>query len=174
MRSLHDAVAEIQNTQWTLNNNFYVQLLFGSSKLAQECGLSTIDINLYIKDCIVPQVGSGSTIEHFTLDRFRIAMGVWDPVTITLKFRDYDNLSLYKKFVEYASKERFKYFDEYKFGVKLTKLGDYADDASESDIVTLEDCYITTVSQLTFSNDAEAQVLEFDVAIKSASIEQLR
>ena len=70
MKSLHDAVSEIQRTKWTFNNNFDVRLEM-ESPLASECGLRNLDINLYIKGFEVPQVGVSSFIEHYVLDRHR-------------------------------------------------------------------------------------------------------
>ena len=176
MISLHDAVAKIQGTKWTFTNNFEVQLLFdGGNTLAGRCGLDSLgsDINLYIKDCIIPQIGTSTMIEKFTLDRPRIAMGVWECTTFDFTFKDFDNLGLYKKFVAYVAGERYTYFDEYKFKVKVIKLGDHVGDADEQHVLTLDNCYITTVSQVTLSNEHESQVLEFSVQIKSASLESV-
>lgn len=176
MISLHDAVAKIQRTKWTFNNNFEVQLLFDSTNtLASKCKLDTIgsDINLYIKDCTIPQIGTSSLIEKFTLDRPRIAMGAWECTTFDFVFKDFDNLGLYKRFVAYVAGERYTYFDEYKFKVKVIKLGDHIGDDPEQHILTLDNCYITTVSQVTLSNETESQVLEFTVQIKSASLESV-
>lgn len=171
MRSLHEAVAEIQRTKWTFNNNFDLQLLFGpSNKLASKCGLNGLDINLYIKNCIIPQIGVSNLIEQYTLHRPRIAMGVWEPTTFTLNFKDFDNLNLYKRFVAYIAGERYIYFDEYKFQVKLIKLGDHLTDVPEKHVLTLDNCYFTNISQISLSNETESQILEFDVQIKSASL----
>lgn len=176
MISLHDAVAKIQGTKWTFTNNFEVQLLFDSGNtLASRCGLDTMgsDINLYIKDVAIPQIGTSTLIEKFTLDRPRIAMGAWECTTFDFTFKDFDNLGLYKRFVAYVAGERDTYFDEYKFKVKVIKLGDHVGDASEQHVLTLDNCYITTVSQVTLSNEHDSQVLEFGVQIKSASLESV-
>jgi len=172
MKNLHDAVAEIQNTNWTLTNNFNIQLLFGENALSKKCGLNNIDINLYIKDCNIPQLGTSSMIEKFILERPRIAMGVWEPTVFQFKFRDFNNLDLYRRFVAYVAGERYAYFDDYKFQVKLIKLGDHVNE-TEKHVLTLDNCYMTTVSQITLSNDTEAQILEFEVQIKSASLESV-
>lgn len=174
MLSLHDAISKIQETRWTFTNNFNVQFLFdGNNQIAKKCGLDGLDINLYVKECKIPQIGTSSLIEKFTLDRPRIAMGAWECTTFDFTFKDFDNLDLYKKFVAYVAKERYTYFDEYKFKVKVLKLGDHYGDEPEKHVLTLDNCYITTVSQITFSNDTEAQVLEFGVQIKSASLESV-
>ena len=173
MKNLHDAVSEIQNKNWTFTNNFNVQLLFGENALSQKCGLNGLDINLYIKDCNIPQLGTSTIIEKFILERPRIAMGVWEPTVFQFKFRDFDNLDLYKRFVAYVAGERYAYFDDYKFQVKLIKLGDHSNDQSEKHVLTLDNCYMTTVSQITLSNDNDAQILEFEVQIKSASLESV-
>lgn len=168
MKSLHDAVSEIQRTKWTFNNNFDVRLEM-ESPLASECGLRNLDVNLYIKGFEVPQVGVSSFIEHYVLDRHRVAMGIWEPVVFTFNFRDFNNLELYNKFVKYVSGEREAYFDDYKFKISLYKLADHLDDEEEKLVLQIDNCYITTVSALKFSNDSEAQVLEFDVQVKSAT-----
>lgn len=174
MLSLHDAISKIQETRWTFTNNFNVQFLFdGNNKLAKRYGLDGLDINLYVKDCKIPQIGTSNLIEKFTLDRPRIAMGAWECTSFDFTFKDFDNLDLYKRFVAYVAGERYTYFDEYKFKVKVLKLGDHYGDEPEKHVLTLDNCYITTVSQITFSNDTEAQVLEFGVQIKSASLESV-
>lgn len=174
MLSLHDAISKIQETRWTFTNNFNVQFLFdGNNKLAKRYGLDGLDINLYVKECKIPQIGTSSLIEKFTLDRPRIAMGAWECTTFDFTFKDFDNLDLYKRFVAYVAGERYTYFDQYKFKIKVMKLGDHYGDESEKHVLTLDNCYITTVSQITFSNDNEAQVLEFGVQIKSASLESV-
>ena len=174
MLSLHDAISKIQETRWTFTNNFNVQFLFdGDNKLARHCGLDGLDINLYIKECKIPQIGTSNLIEKFTLDRPRIAMGAWECTVFDFTFKDFDNLDLYKRFVAYVAGERYTYFDQYKFKIKVMKLGDHYGDEPEKHVLTLDNCYITTVSQITFSNDTEAQVLEFSVQIKSASLESV-
>ena len=174
MLSLHDAISKIQETRWTFTNNFNVQFLFdGNNKLAKRYGLDGLDINLYVKDCKIPQIGTSNLIEKFTLDRPRIAMGAWECTTFDFTFKDFDNLDLYKRFVAYVAGERYTYFDQYKFKIKVLKLGDHYGDEPEKHVLTLDNCYITTVSQITFSNDTEAQVLEFGVQIKSASLESV-
>lgn len=174
MLSLHDAISKIQETRWTFTNNFNVQFLFdGNNKLAKRYGLDGLDINLYVKECKIPQIGTSNLIEKFTLDRPRIAMGAWECTTFDFTFKDFDNLDLYKRFVAYVAGERYTYFDQYKFKIKVLKLGDHYGDEPEKHVLTLDNCYITTVSQITFSNDTEAQVLEFGVQIKSASLESV-
>ena len=96
-------------------------------------------------------------------------MGIWEPVVFTFNFRDFNNLELYNKFVKYVSGEREAYFDDYKFRISLYKLADHIDDEEEKLVLQIDNCYITTVSALTFSNDSEAQVLEFNVQVKSAT-----
>lgn len=174
MLSLHDAISKIQETRWTFTNNFNVQFLFdGNNKLAKRCGLDGLDINLYVKECKIPQIGTSNLIEKFTLDRPRIAMGAWECTVFDFTFKDFNNLNLYKRFVAYVAGERYTYFDEYKFKIKVLKLGDHFGDEPEKHVLTLDNCYVTTVSQITFSNDTEAQVLEFSVQIKSASLESV-
>ncbi len=114
------------------------------------------DVNLYIKDFVLPQIGSGTPIDTFINTRYRIAHGVFDPVSINLTFRDYDSLKMYRAFVKYIYESKLKYPDEYLITLKVFKLRDNPQDKSEFEITTFKKCLIKTVSQITLSNDNEA------------------
>lgn len=180
--NLHDAVAKIQGTNWTYNNNFDIQFLFDDKNKivkSEECRkLKELgqNMSLYIKSFQVPQIGTSNVIDKFILDRPRIAMGMWESTSFDLDFYDFDCMNLYKMFVSYVSKERYAYFDDYKFQVKLTKYTDHkgeqgSDGTYGEEVLTLGNCYITNVSSINFSNESEAQIVEFSIQIKSASLE---
>lgn len=183
--NLHDAVAKIQGTNWTYNNNFDIQFLFDDKNKivkSEECRkLAELGetMSLYIKSFQVPQIGTSNVIDKFILDRPRIAMGMWESTSFDLDFYDFDCMNLYKMFVSYVSKERYAYFDDYKFKVQLTKYvdhrGETAKDSKDNPygevVIVLDNCYITNVSSINFNNESEAQIVEFSIQIKSASLD---
>lgn len=176
MISLHDAVKKIHDTKWTLTSNFYVLLepTNKSQKLWTECGLPTSshdDLNLYIKDFILPQIGSGSPVETFVNNRYRLAHGVFDPVVINLTFKDFESLKLYRSFVKYTYESKLKYPDEYLINLRVFKIRDHQQGANMPDsfeVMSFDKCIIKTVSQVTLSNDNEPQIAEFTIEIKTS------
>lgn len=176
MLSLHDSIKKIHETRWTLNSNFAVLLqpTDKSTSLWEKCGLpnSTFDdLNLYIKDFTLPQYGSGTPIEQFVNDRYRMSHGVFDPVTINLTFKDYDSFKLYRSFVKYTYESKLLYPDQYLINLKILKLRDHqagANMPNEFTVMTFTKCLIKNVSTVTLSNDNEPQIAEFSIDIKTS------
>lgn len=128
------------------------------------------DINMYLKDFVMPQVGSGSPIEQFINDRYRLAHGVFDPVTISLTFKDYNSFELYRGFVKYTYESKLVYPDKYLIDLKILKLRDNIGSGIPDSftVMTFKKCIIKTVSTVTLSNENEAQVAEFTIEIKTS------
>lgn len=170
MLSLHDAIKKIYNTKWTLTSNFavFLETTSDSQKLWKECNLPTTDLNLYLKDFRLPQCGSSTPIEDYINDRYRISQGVFDPVTITLTFKDYNSFSLYRSFLQFLYESRYRYPNEYLINIKVLKLRDHTDLESNFTVMSFEKCMIKNVSEVTLSNETESQIAEFSVEFKTS------
>lgn len=170
MKTLHEAVNSIFNTKWTLNNNFCIEINpEKSNSLWSKIGLNNFDLNIYLKDFELPQYGAATIIEEWINDRYRMAQGTYDVSKISLTFKDFNEFTLYKCFLEYLTKSKNMYFDEASISIDIFKLPDYPGETPEK-IMTIEKCSISYVSKITLSNDSEAQIGEFSLEIKSATI----
>lgn len=177
MISLHDAIKKIYDTKWTLTSNFsvFLQPTDKSLPLWTKCGLpntSNEDINLYIKDFQMPQYGSGSPIEEYVNDKYRLTHGIFDPVAIQLTFKDHDSFKMYRAFAKYTYESRLLYPEEYLINVKILKHRDHQEGfnmPNSFEIMTFKKCIIKTVSGVTLSNDNEPQIAEFTIEIKTST-----
>lgn len=172
MISLHDSVQKIYSTKWSLTTNFAVFLEPTDKSLKlwkTECGLPTDDISLYIKDFILPQVGSGTPIEEFVNNRYRLAHGTFDPVTISLTFKDHDSLKLYRSFTKFLYKSKLLYPEDYLIGIRVIKLRDREGDRDAFEVMRFDKCLIKNVSVVTLSNENTPQIVEFQVDFKTSS-----
>ena len=141
MISLHDSVQKIYSTKWSLTTNFAVFLEPTDKSLKlwkTECGLPADDISLYIKDFILPQVGSGTPIEEFVNNRYRLALGTFDPVTISLTFKDHDSLKLYRSFTKFLYKSKLLYPEDYLIGIRVIKLRDREGDQDAFEVMRFD------------------------------------
>lgn len=168
MTTLKEAVDKVYNSNWTLTTNFLVQFTptEKSKVLWDKCGMPSEDVNIYLKDIVLPQIGGSSPIEEFINDRFRIAQGYFDPFTFTLTFKDHDSFSLYRAFVKYVIYSKNTYLENYAFNMSIFKLKDFKTDKDSFKIMEFKKCIITTVSAVTLSNDTDAQIAEVGLNIK--------
>jgi len=159
-------IQKAYSTNWSYINTFGVHFMFGKHQSIQSIwsGIEPRDMNLYIRNINTPQF-TNSPIEGYIGDQYKIHNGRNEMYRFTVGFRDFDQLNLYKRFVMNYNYQRTLYFDECKLTVLLSKDADYTNE-SPSNLVVYENCLIESVSQIQFSNETEAQVVEFDVEFK--------
>lgn len=170
MTSLKNAIDKIYNENWTLTTNFLVHFspTEKSQKLWDLCGMPKPDenINVYLKDFTIPQIGSSSPIEEFINDRVRIVHGYFDPFTFELTFKDHDSFELYRAFVKYVIYSKNTYLENYAFNMTLYKLKDFKNDKENFEVMKFKNCTLSHVSTVRLSNDDSSQILEVGVNIK--------
>ena len=164
MSRFSDEVRKAYKRKWSYINNFTAIIspvgTYSTLALAT-CGVKFNDIELNVKDITVPQISSDN-IEVWMLDRYRIALGKSQPKTVTITFRDFDQLALYRSFVYLYTVSKRGYADDYSYSIKVFKEADYLGEGQRR-VFEAGKSIITSVSQVQFSNDIEAQIAEFSV-----------
>jgi len=166
--ALADNITAIYNTKWSYINTFKVHFHF-TDFIASESGWGSTyhDLSLYVKNVNTPEY-TNAPIEAYLADQWQIHSGRNELWTFTITFRDYNNLSLYKKFVKTYNNQKIQYFDYIKTGVKIIKEGDYFDE-KDTTLLDMPSCLIAAVGSISFSNETEAQIAEFDVQFKTVN-----
>jgi len=154
------------NTKWSYINTFTVEFHFGDyiSKKAQWTLDELRNINLHIKNISTPQY-TNQPIEAYIGDKWYTHNGRNEMWRFTISFRDHDNLKLYRKFLTMYNYQKDAYFDDIKTGIKLYKDADYAGQKAAL-LFDFSESMISSVGQVQFSNETEAQIAEFDVEFK--------
>lgn len=165
---LNTALSKVYTTKWSYISNFRCQINF-ADKLRSIIGWnSNSDMyDVYIKDLTTPQF-SNSPIEVYMGGRWYFHVGRDEIYNFNITFRDAKQMSLYRTFLMAYFSQQTMYFDDCKCNVRIFKDADYADE-SEILLYDIQDCLISSVSQVNFSNETEAQIAEFSVDFKSAT-----
>lgn len=160
---LVDAVNAAYQRKWSVQNNFTVQFILKGrvSSMLQEF---TDDINLSIVSIKTPDI-TNSGIEQFIGGEWRIHNGHDNLFKFSITFRDYNQMELYNRFIKLYTLTKIHYFDDVAIDVILNKDPDWIEEDSII-IMRLEDCLIEGISNLDFSNTAEAEIAEFSVDFK--------
>lgn len=160
---LVDAVNAAYRRKWSVQNNFTVQFILKGrvSSMLQEF---TDDINLSIVSIKTPDI-TNSGIEQFIGGEWRIHNGHDNLFKFSITFRDYNQMELYHRFIKLYSLTKIHYFDDVAIDVILNKDPDWIEEDSIT-IMRLEDCLIDGISNLDFTNTAEAEIAEFSVDFK--------
>lgn len=139
-------------------------------------------LSLHLKSLQLPQIGS-QELNSYVGNRWARNNGTPDPYTFTMTFYDSNQLEFYKMFTAQFREQAFRYFDDYSFNVFIAKDSDYGDryhndttgfsDRSwrSQPLMSLKRCAIQNVSQLTFDNSNENQIVEFTVQFVANDIE---
>jgi len=155
------------NTKWTYINTFTVQFDWGpAAKAAGFTEEDRLGLNINIKNCNTPQY-TNQSIEVYTGDRWFIHNGRNEMWKFTMTFRDHDQLSIYRKFVKLYAWQKTDYFDNVKNTIILYKDSDYIGQP-QSPVFEFHDVMIESIGSLSFSNETEAQIAEFDVQFKTS------
>ena len=161
---LSDLVSKIYKTKWSQINNFEVEInAIGKDAVSKvsKYKIPFKDCRLAIKNFNMPQL-SHDIIETFVADNYMRAVGKPNLLTFSFTVRDFDQMKMYRAFSILYAAQKITYPEDSYLTVKVIKKADYL---NQSDIViaTFEKCLIDSVSQVQFSNETEAQIVEFDV-----------
>ena len=77
---------------------------------------------------------------------------------VTIRFNDHDTMSLYRFFTAYFICQRDNYPNDYYFSVSFIKLKDNTGE-KDTQIVRYDNCLITNISSIDFSNANSTGVL---------------
>lgn len=165
MSNFSSNVQKAYKKRWSFINNFTCSITPISTELqsvASEFGILFRDLDLNIKDVTVPQY-SYNMIEFWMVDRYRATVGQTAPMTVTITFRDEDQMRLYKAFLGMLQASKNLYPDNAAISIKVSKDADYLGELDNVVVFDAQKALITSVSQLNFSNETEAQIAEFSV-----------
>lgn len=159
----YDAVPEVYKRRWSYISNFTVQL-FMAPALDKICKWSErfgSDVDLNIKDISAPQWGM-SLFEEIIADRRVLAYDKFENFTVSVTFRDQDQLALYRTLTKAFVASRNMYSDDCACTIVIIKDADYKGE-SDKKLLTFNKCVMTGISQLSFSNETKNQIAEFSV-----------
>lgn len=159
----YDAVPEVYKRKWSYISTFGVQI-FMPKALDDICGWSKSfgsDVELNVKDVTAPQWGM-SLFDAVIADRRVAAYDKFENFSLSITFKDQNQMLLYRTFVTAFAACRKMYADDCGMTIVILKDADYRGE-SDKKIVTFGKCLITGVSQLSFSNETKNQIAEFSV-----------
>ena len=164
--NLKDAYNKIISTNFSHNNNFNVMFTFGNNyaNLGMPNEYKTIKNSLetngedvYIDNSTMPQLVS-SPIENRIDHRMFATSNYFSSSDVTIRFNDHDTMSLYRFFTAYFICQRDNYPNDYYFSVSFIKLKDNTGE-KDTQIVRYDNCLITNISSIDFSNANSTGVL---------------
>lgn len=164
--NLKDAYNKIISTNFSHNNNFNVMFTFGNNyaNLGMPNEYKTIKNSLetngedvYIDNSTMPQLVS-SPIENYIDHRWLATSNYFSSSDVTIRFNDHDTMSLYRFFTAYFICQRDNYPNDYYFSVSFIKLKDNTGE-KDTQIVRYDNCLITNISSIDFSNANSTGVL---------------
>lgn len=164
--NLKDAYNKIINTNFSHNNNFNVMFTFGSNYVnlgmpneykTIKNSLETNGEDVYIDNSTMPQLVS-SPIENYIDHRMFATSNYFSSSDVTIRFNDHDTMSLYRFFTAYFICQRDNYPNDYYFSVSFIKLKDNSGE-KDTQIVKYDNCLITNISSVDFSNANSTGVL---------------
>lgn len=165
MSSFSSTVQKAYRKKWSYINNFTCMITpIGSVVSAQANRFAVVwrDLDLNIKDVTIPQF-SFNPIEIWLVDMYRHTNGQTAPMTLTVTFRDENQMHLYKSFIGMFEASKSAYPDDAAFSVQVFKDADYLGEIDKAFVFDGKKALINSVSQLNFSNETEAQIAEFSV-----------
>lgn len=169
---LASMVLKAYNTKWSYINNFKIQFSAGS-ELWKTAGCSnkdlmqSEDLNLFVKSINTPQLSYNSLFEY-TGAKYNIATGKKESVQLSITFRDYDQCSLYRSFCKLWQAQDLLYLDEIGIQINIYKGADYSSDNDNMPLMSFTNMIIESVGSMSFSQETEAQIAEFDVQFRGA------
>lgn len=164
--NLKDAYNKIINTNFSHNNNFNVMFTFGNNYVnlgmpneykTIKNSLETNGEDVYIDNSTMPQLVS-SPIENYIDHRMFATSNYFSSSDVTIRFNDHDTMSLYRFFTAYFICQRDNYPNDYYFSVSFIKLKDNSGE-KDTQIVKYDNCLITNISSVDFSNANSTGVL---------------
>lgn len=161
---LSNLVSKIYNTKWSQVNNFEVEISAIGKDAVSKVSKYKIpfkDCRLAVKNFNMPQL-SHDVIETFVADNYMRAVGKPNLLTFSFTVRDFDQMKMYRAFSILYAAQKITYPEDSYLTVKVIKKADYINE-SDITIATFEKCLIDSISQVQFSNETEAQIVEFDV-----------
>jgi len=162
---LSESLAKIYANHWSYLNNFNVVINFKNETISSFIGWNDgHDLSINVVSFTTPQY-STKPIEEFVADKWIIDDGTPQPFEFSITIRDQDGLKYYRTFMLLKLLQQKLYFDDYSFNIALYKEPDYISE-DRMEIFRYEDCKIENVSTLTFSNEEETKIAQFDVQIK--------
>ena len=165
MANFGSSVQDAYKRKWSFINNFicYIGVVGTTAvQISNDFAVYWRDLELNIKDVTVPQY-SYDGIDFWMVDRYRHTVGKTAPMTITITFRDQDQMRIYRTFLAIFEASKAAYPDDAAMSIKVCKGADYLGELDNIIIFDGKKALISSVSQLSFSNETEAQIAEFSV-----------
>ena len=160
MANINDIVQRAQNTNWTLTDNFDIIIHNPSVQDIDDAAtiipLCTVSIDL-------PELTSAENVQVLGGEQ-SLGVKMFDPFRFTMKFKDFDSMSLRKYFETIWISQQYGYFDQVKTEVILKG----QNKGLETILFKTSEAMIVSIGQVTFDNNTTA-IAEFDVTFLTRS-----
>ena len=165
---LSDVVQKVQNTKWTKANNFNIVIMPLDTKFADLIGWEMSNelndmMNVSLVSIDTPEY-TNAELAEFIGNEWRYHVGRDELFRMTLTFRDYDQMYLYRKFLTAYNKGKDQYFNKIRFLIQVYNSEDKMID--ESLLLETSDAIIESISHLQLNHNTENQIVEFSVRFK--------
>jgi hypothetical protein len=161
--NLHGMVKLAYDTQWTKVNHFTIDLHLEQSKYRYLLPLDIQNmLNLALTSCSTPAL-SVAPMENYLGGKWFYTNGRPEMAKITLTFRDYNHMTLYKMFTKIFEFSISTYASDLFMTLHIST------DRSEGDtlkFMTFNSMLIEQISEVSFSNATENQIAEFSITLK--------
>ena len=124
------------------------------------------DLNLCIKSITTPDV-TNTPIEEYIANKWFIHQGRQELYRFSITFRDLDQMKLYREFHKLYKDQRNNYFDDICMQVKILKDSDWYGEPVTKEFMTFEGTMIENISNVSFNNENENEIVEFSVNFKA-------
>lgn len=167
--NLHDGILKAYETKWSFSNNFTVLFVFNSEITYSVSNLDQNELNLNIISFTSPQFVN--TPQDIWIGNKWKTFNTRDQIyRFTIKFRDCDNLKIYRSFLELYLESKEQFFNTVKFNVYVYKNADHVDDEDKL-LYNFSEVLVEQISDISFSNEDQNKIVEFDVTFKAIDMQ---
>lgn len=166
---LSKAISKIHDTKWSMVNNFTIQINNDklSSVIREDIGVFDQDeLNLSLVNIQTPDFAN-TLISSFIANGWRFHTNYDNLYTMSLTFRDKNQMELYRKFLKLYESTKDQYFDDVKFEMIIYKDPDWYGE-EQSKFMILESCIITDISNIDFNTTTASEIAEFKINVACA------
>ena len=165
--NLKDGITKAYETHWSMINTFTVNFNFPWNMERLLKVKFDDSLNLNIISVTTPDF-TNTSIETFIGNKWRTQNGRDELYRFSIRFRDKNQMKLYKSFFDLYRETKEQYFDNCSFKVIIYKDADYYNESNRK-FMELNGTIIESLSNLEFSNDTQNQIAEFTVNFKCVS-----
>lgn len=169
MLGLNKVVTNVQQVQWTITSNFYVEMKPKEDLIKNAVGWTTNTVDfqevmqMSIKNIDLPQ-HTADLVEKMIAGKWHISRNEDEIFVVSITFRDMWAGALYRMFknIWNLGKQLYPNYSTFSIKIYLT----HGNNNNNFVVYNVDDAFLTSISQIQLSHE-NAEILEFTVEFKS-------